>query len=49
MITFILSGISRWLCHRKAVRELANLSDHMLSDIGVRPGEIATIAKQTRL
>ena len=39
--------LNAWLRHREAVKELAQLSDRELSDIGIRRGDIEFIVRQS--
>ena len=43
----ISEKLSAWRRYREAVRELSQLSDHELSDIGIRRGEIETIVRRS--
>ena len=49
MTTFksISEKLSAWRRYREAVRELSQLSDRELSDIGIRRGEIETLVRQS--
>jgi len=47
-ISLVLSNISRWFRYRETVRQLSNLTDAQLSDIGLTRDDIATIAWQAR-
>ncbi len=49
MSTFktISEKLSAWRRYREAVRELSQLSDRELSDIGIRRGDIETIVRQS--
>lgn len=47
-LSVILSAIRRQLRARETARELSQLSDRQLSDIGISRGEIASIANQVR-
>jgi uncharacterized protein YjiS (DUF1127 family) len=47
MIKSISEKLSTWRRYRDAVRELSQLSDRELSDIGLRRGEIETIVRQS--
>jgi uncharacterized protein YjiS (DUF1127 family) len=38
--------LNAWRRYREAVRELSQLSDHELSDIGIRRGDIEDIARR---
>jgi uncharacterized protein YjiS (DUF1127 family) len=42
----ISEKLASWRRYRGAVRELSQLSDRDLSDIGIRRGDIETIARQ---
>jgi uncharacterized protein YjiS (DUF1127 family) len=39
--------LDAWRRYRAAVRELSQLTDHELSDIGIRRGDIETIVRQS--
>ena len=43
----ITEKLAAWRRYRDAVRELSQLTDRELSDIGIRRGEIETIVRQT--
>jgi uncharacterized protein YjiS (DUF1127 family) len=43
----ISEKLSAWRRYRDAVRELSQLTDRELTDIGIRRGEIETIVRQT--
>ena len=49
MTTFksISDKLSTWRRYRDAVRELSQLTDRELSDIGIRRGDIETLARQS--
>ena len=49
MTTFksISEKLAAWRRYRDAVRELSQLSDRELSDIGIRRGEIETLVRQS--
>ena len=49
MTTFktISEKLATWRRYRDAVRELSQLTDRELSDIGIRRGEIETIVRQS--
>jgi uncharacterized protein YjiS (DUF1127 family) len=42
----ISEKLSAWRRYRDAVRELSQLTDRELSDIGIRRGDIETIVRQ---
>jgi uncharacterized protein YjiS (DUF1127 family) len=46
--SLILSNIRRWFRYRDTVRQLSNLTDAQLSDIGLTRNDITTIAWQVR-
>ena len=46
-IKTISEKLTAWRRYRDAVRELSQLSDRELTDIGIRRGDIETIARQT--
>jgi uncharacterized protein YjiS (DUF1127 family) len=41
--------LAAWRRYRGTVRELSQLSDRDLSDIGVRRGDIETVARQSAM
>ncbi len=43
----ISEKLAAWRRYREAVRELSQLTDRELSDIGIRRGEIETIVRQS--
>jgi uncharacterized protein YjiS (DUF1127 family) len=45
-VTYILSKLRAYKLYRETVRELAQLSDHELSDLGISRFEIASIARK---
>ena len=49
MTTFksIAEKLSAWRRYRDAVRELSQMSDRDLCDIGIRRGDIETIVRQS--
>jgi uncharacterized protein YjiS (DUF1127 family) len=44
-IKIIAQRFAAWLRYRDAVRELSNLNDHELSDIGIDRDDIIAIAR----
>jgi uncharacterized protein YjiS (DUF1127 family) len=48
LLSVVLSGLRRWLRARETARQLSNLSDRELSDIGVSRHDIVEIARQVR-
>jgi uncharacterized protein YjiS (DUF1127 family) len=42
----ISAKLGAWRRYREAVRELSQFSDHELSDIGIRRGEIEDIVRR---
>ncbi len=48
LLTHILANIRRHLTHRKAMRDLSGLEDHLLADLGISRGEIASIVQHGR-
>ncbi len=42
----ITEKLNAWLRYREAVRELSQLSDRELNDIGIRRGDIEFIVRQ---
>ncbi|MFC1458640.1 DUF1127 domain-containing protein [Microvirga arabica] len=45
-VTYILSKIRAYMLYRETVRELAQLSDRELSDLGIARLDIARVAHQ---
>jgi uncharacterized protein YjiS (DUF1127 family) len=45
-VTYILSKIRAYKLYRETVRELAQLSDRELSDLGISRFQIAGVARQ---
>ncbi len=45
-VTYILSKIRAYAQYRATVRELSQLSDHELADLGISRFQIAVIARQ---
>jgi uncharacterized protein YjiS (DUF1127 family) len=43
----ITEKLAAWRRYREAVRELNQMSDRELSDIGIRRGDIETIVRQS--
>lgn len=43
----ISDKLAAWRRYREAVRELSQMTDRELSDIGIRRGEIETIVRQS--
>jgi len=43
----ISEKLAAWRRYRAAVRELSELSDRDLSDIGIRRGDIETVVRQS--
>lgn len=43
----ISEKLAAWRRYREAVRELSQLSDRELSDIGIRRGDIETIVRRS--
>ncbi|HEV3045600.1 MAG TPA: DUF1127 domain-containing protein [Roseiarcus sp.] len=43
----ITEKLNAWLRYREAVKELSQLSDRELSDIGIRRGDIEFIVRRT--
>jgi uncharacterized protein YjiS (DUF1127 family) len=48
LLTHILANIRRHLTHRKAMRDLSGLEDHLLADLGISRGEIAAVVQHGR-
>jgi uncharacterized protein YjiS (DUF1127 family) len=46
-IKTISEKLASWRRYRDAVRELSQLTDRELSDIGIRRGDIETIVRQS--
>jgi uncharacterized protein YjiS (DUF1127 family) len=46
-IRIITQKIEAWRRYREAIRELSQMSDHELSDIGIHRCDIERIARQT--
>ena len=46
-IKTISEKLSAWRRYREAVRELSQLTDRELTDIGIRRGDIETIVRQS--
>lgn len=46
-IQTIAGKLAAWRRYRDAVRELSQLTDRELSDIGIRRGDIETIVRQS--
>jgi len=42
----ILTKLHRWHRYRQTVRELAALSNHQLSDLGLTRGQIESVARR---
>jgi uncharacterized protein YjiS (DUF1127 family) len=51
MTTFktITEKLAAWRRYRDAVKELSHLTDRELSDIGIRRGDIETLARQSAM
>jgi len=45
----ISDKLSAWRRYREAVRELSQMTDRELSDIGIRRGEIESIVRQSMM
>jgi uncharacterized protein YjiS (DUF1127 family) len=45
-VTYILSKIRAYTLYRKTVRELSQLSDHELDDLGISRFQIDSVARQ---
>ncbi len=43
----ITEKLDAWLRYREAVRELSQMSDHELCDIGIHRSDIKCVARQT--
>ncbi len=46
-IKSLTTKLAAWRRYRDAVRELSQLSDHELGDIGLHRGEIESVARKT--
>lgn len=46
IVSFVLSKIRAWVRYRETVRELSQLTDRELRDVGVSRWEIPTVAKK---
>ncbi len=44
LLSFVLSGINRWLRYREAVRRLSGLTDRELRDLGISRSDISAMA-----
>ena len=47
LLKTVLEKLSAWRRYRETIRELAQLSDHELHDIGVHRGEIEYVARSS--
>ncbi len=45
-VTYLLSKICAYVLYRETVRELSQLSDHELDDLGISRFQIASVARQ---
>ena len=45
MITHLFAAIQRWLAYRETVRELSNLDDRELADLGISRCDIDAVAR----
>jgi uncharacterized protein YjiS (DUF1127 family) len=48
VLSTLLSGINRWRRYRETVRQLSDLSDRELKDLGISRSDIASVAKGGR-
>ena len=48
VLTTILANIRRHLTHRKAMRDLSGIEDHLLADLGISRSEIAAVVQHGR-
>ncbi len=48
LLTQILANIRRHLNHRRAMRDLSDLEDHRLVDLGISRGKIAAVVQHGR-
>ncbi|MGV6874901.1 DUF1127 domain-containing protein [Pseudochelatococcus sp. B33] len=46
IVSYVLSKIRAWLRYRETVRELSQLSDRELSDVGLSRWQIPYVAKK---
>ena len=44
LLSFVLSGINRWLRYRETVRRLSGLTDRELRDLGISRSNISAVA-----
>ncbi|WP_282611259.1 DUF1127 domain-containing protein [Pelagibius sp. Alg239-R121] len=46
MVSWIIEGIARWHRRRTTIRELQNLSDYYLTDIGLDRSQIVSTVEE---
>jgi uncharacterized protein YjiS (DUF1127 family) len=44
MLVALLASVRRWFLYRQTVRELSNLSERQLAEIGINPSDIRHVA-----
>ena len=48
IVTTLLAHIRSHLTQRKAMRDLSTMEDHILADLGISRGEIASVVQHGR-
>jgi uncharacterized protein YjiS (DUF1127 family) len=43
---YMLSAAGTWLTYRKLIRQIRNLDDQLLADIGIARGEITAVCRK---
>ncbi len=48
LLSTLLAGINRWLRYRETVRQLSDLTDRELRDLGISRSDISAVARGGR-
>jgi uncharacterized protein YjiS (DUF1127 family) len=49
LVTYILSSIRRYMRNRETIRELSEMSDRQLDDLGIARGQIARVVRNASI